>query len=840
MVTTRPEWKSEYTFDKNVMESESMKKKDIDKIDDNMQTIQTEYEEFLTAKNKLRPWFEALKIIALYIFLGGLWILLSDRFVYFFVKDLELQELIQLYKGWGYVFITGGIFYVVIKRVLVLYSKSIDKILSGYEDLLITHEEMISMNEELKENITTIQDQQKDLFSSEQRYQLAVEGANDGIWDWDVKTGVYFFSLKSKSIYGYGEEDFAPTIDSWKELIHPVDRANVCRNLDEYLLSRDGVYEATYRLRCKSGQYRWILSRGKGIWDENNQPSRMAGSHTDITELIHLQESLRAEKELSDHVILDANSIIIVFDTKQNIIQFNPYAEKVFGMKREEVLGKQRKDVLFDTNDEMKISEIFYLILKGEKVKDQELNMTCFDGKERTILWNCNALHDENGTIDGLISIGTDVTERREMEEKLRLVAYYDSLTGLPNRAYLEKTAMEAIKRKDSFAIINMDMDNFKHINDTMGHDIGDEFIQNIGRILCEITQKPDVVVRLSGDQFAFLFYQSKDKTDLTDWLNQVLAQFRNKWCVSNQEFLITASIGVAIYPQHGEDFSILMQNADIAMFYQKANGKDGFAVFHNVMYEKTIQYIEMGNQLKDAIENEEFLLYYQPQYNLATGQLIGVEALIRWNHPEKGFIPPCDFIPFSEQTGYIVPISEWVLKKAIQQKRDWEAKGFAPVKMAVNLSGYIFTDELIFDNICNILLDMNIAPNEIEVEVTETAVMMELEKAKNCLQKLKNIGISIAMDDFGTGYSSLNYLQILPFDVLKIDKEFIKNVLDKKENYIYKTVIDLAHAFGLSVVAEGVETLEQKDFLIDTNCDIGQGYYYSRPVPPNEIEQIL
>ena len=623
-----------------------MKKKDIDKMDDNMQTIQTEYEEFLTAKNKLRPWFEALKINALYIFVGGLWILLSDWFVYFFIKDIKLQEIIQLYKGWGYVFITGGIFYAVIKRVLVLYSKSIDKILSGYEELLITHEEMISMNEELKENITTIQEQ---------------------------------------------------------------------------------------------------------------------------------QESLRAEKELSNHVILDATSIIIVYDTKQNIIQFNPYAEKVFGKKKEEVIGKKRKDVLIAKDDEMKIREIFHSILNGDKVNDEEIKIKCCDGNYKTILWNCNALHDKNGNIGGLVSIGTDITERRAMEEKLQLVAYYDSLTGLPNRAYLEKTAIDAIKRKENFAIINMDMDNFKHINDTMGHDIGDEFIQTIGRILSEITQKPDVVVRLSGDQFAFLFYQSKNKTDLTEWLNQLLDQFRNKWCVSNQEFLITASIGVAIYPQHGEDFSVLMQNADIAMFYQKANGKDGFAIFHEVMYEKTIQYIEMGNQLKDAIENEEFILYYQPQYSLATGQIIGVEALIRWNHPEKGFIPPCDFIPFSEQTGYIVLISEWVLKKAIQQKRDWEAKGFAPIKMAVNLSGYIFTDELIFDNICNILLDMNIAPNEIEVEVTETAVMMELEKAKNCLQKLKNIGISIAMDDFGTGYSSLNYLQILPFDVLKLTKNLLK-----------------------------------------------------------------
>jgi len=609
-----------------------MKKKDRDKMDDGMEVIQTEYEEFLTAKNKLKPWFEALKISTLYIFIGGLWILLSDRSVYFLIKDPKLQELIQLYKGWGYVFITGAIFYSVIKRVLALYSKSIDKILTGYEELLMTHEEMISMNEELKDNINTIKEQQKNLFASEQRYQLAVEGANDGIWDWDIKTGVYFFSLKSKSIYGYGEDDFAPSIDSWQKLIHPDDRAKVCGNLDEYLISKDGMYESTYRLRCKSGQYRWILSRGKGIWDENNQPIRMAGSHTDITEIIKLQESLRAEKELSNHVILDASSIIIVYDIKQNIIQFNPYAEKVFGKRKDDVIGKNRKDILIAKEEEIKMRDVFDSILKGDRGNDEEIEIKCCDGNYKTILWNCNALHDKNGNIGGLVSIGTDITERRAMEEKLQLVAYYDSLTGLPNRAYLEKVAVEAINRNESVAIINMDMDNFKHINDTMGHDIGDEFIQNIGRILSEIIEKPDVVVRLSGDQFAFLFYQAKNKTDLTGWLNQVLDKFRDTWNVSNQKFLITASIGVAIYPQHGENFSTLMQNADIAMFYQKANGKDGFAIFNEAMYEKTIKYIEMSNQLKDAIKNEEFKLYYQPQSYFLFHLLLPGHNLLFWN----------------------------------------------------------------------------------------------------------------------------------------------------------------------------------------------------------------
>jgi EAL domain-containing protein (putative c-di-GMP-specific phosphodiesterase class I) len=275
-------------------------------------------------------------------------------------------------------------------------------------------------------------------------------------------------------------------------------------------------------------------------------------------------------------------------------------------------------------------------------------------------------------------------------------------------------------------------------------------------------------------------------------------------------------------------------------MFYQKEHGKDGYTIYEKRMFEKTLHNIVLNNQLKEAIERKEFILHYQPQFDLATGKLLGVEALIRWIHPEQGFISPAEFIPFSEQTGQIIPISEWVLKEALRQKTEWESKGYPHIKMAINLSGYIFNDKENFDSMCKLLVEMQINPDEIEIEVTETAVMMELEKAKQCLHKLKDLGISIAMDDFGSGYSSLNYLQMLPFDVLKIDKEFIKNIKNEKETHIYQMVVDLAHKLGLSVVAEGIETVDQKDFLISHNCDIGQGYFFSRPMAAKDIEQLL
>lgn len=824
-----------------------MDNKDLTRLDDNMDFIQREYESFLITKNKLKPWLESFIIMIKYVVIGALWIMLSDKVVAYIVEDTEKLKELQLYKGWFYVFVTGFIFFLIIKRVLGMYSKSIDKILSGYQELFLAHEELMAMNEDLmamndnlREYIDIIEVQKNELETSKQRYQLAVEGVNDGIWDWDLKTGVYFLPLKWKNVLGYNDDELKNSLEDWRNLIHPDDKEQAISILDEYLNKNLDNYNTTFRLKCKSGEYRWILSRGKCIWDENKQPLRVSGSHTDVTDYMQLQESLWVEKELSNSIIVEASSIIIVFDTQQKIITFNPYAEKTFGFSREEVIGKIGSEVLISETYKDEMRKKFNFILEENNTSDLENVVKCKDGSFKTILWNNNLLHDKDGNVIGMVSIGTDISERREMEDKLQFVAYSDSLTGLPNRAYLEKIATEMISKEEKFAIVNMDIDNFNQINDTMGHSAGDKFIQYIANILSEVIEEPNVVVRLSGDEFGFLFYLNEKPLDLTTWINQIQFSIKNPWNVNGLKFHITSSIGVAVYPEHGNCVSVLMKNADIAMFYQKQHGKDGYAIFENAMYEKTLRNVQMSNMLKEAIENDEFLLYYQPQIDLTTGSMIGVEALIRWNHPEKGFIPPAEFIPYSEQTGYIIPISEWVLKKAIIQKREWESKGYPQIKMAVNLSGYIFTQDSAFDSICNILSCMNIQPDEIEVEVTETAVMMELDKAQNNLNRLKQMGISIAMDDFGTGYSSLNYLQILPFDILKIDRGFIKNLTDQKQIYIYQMVVELAHALGLIVVAEGIETVEQKDFLIRNNCDIGQGYYFSKPGTAFEIEKMF
>jgi len=689
-----------------------VKNREYKTIDDKQ--MKDNYEDFTLMKKKVRPELTALKILGIYVMIGSLWILLSDKvLVMFHVSDSAFKE-ISIYKGWFYVIITGLIFFLIIYRSLRLYKESIDYVLMSYEELNSTYEEIMAMNEELDQQNSELQRQTNALMISEQRNQVIVDGSYDGIWDWDILNDIYFIPDKWKKEFGYEPDEIGKKISQIKELFYPGDWEKVKESMDKYLIEENGIFESICRIRKKSGEYRWILTRGKGVLDENGKLQRIAGSHTDIT-------------------------------------------------------------------------------------------------------------------------------ERKKMEEKLESLAYYDTLTGLPNRILFERKVTEFIEQNQRLAIINLDIDDLKRINDLFGQEAGDKYLNYIANSLTAVMSDTDIIAHLSGNQFAIAHVINEKYDDTKDTLELLFRQIRIPWEINEDILFVTSSAGLAMFPEHGTTFATLMQNAEIAMFNQKDKGKDGYTFFQPIMYEETLMIGQINTQLRKAIENEEFVLYYQPQYDLKTGKMIAMEALIRWNHPEKGIIPPMEFIPFSEKTGQIIPISIWVLKTAIMQKREWEKKGYESLKIAVNMSGHVIADESIVDTLCEMLQNYEIKPGEIEIEVTETAVMLDLEKAKDSLKRLRSYGISIAMDDFGTGYSSLTYLHSLPFDILKMDREFIKNIkTEDEDSFIYKTVIDLAHNMDLIIVAEGIETREQRDFLLKYNCDLGQGYYFSKPIPASEIEKML
>lgn len=427
--------------------------------------------------------------------------------------------------------------------------------------------------------------------------------------------------------------------------------------------------------------------------------------------------------------------------------------------------------------------------------------------------------------------------------EDLQSLAYYDTLTCLPNRLKLQEDLYKQIVYSEtlnqSFAFLYIDIDNFRHVNDTMGHHIGDELILHFVDVLKSKIKAPNIIARLGGDEFAVVFVNIRG--DIRKNLDQIVNLLNKPWMLQEKEFYITVSIGVAIYPEHGTDTASMIQNAETALFHQKSNGKNGYSIYTPKMQEKTLKYIEMSNHLYSAIQREEFLLYYQPQIDLNTLKIVGVEALIRWWQPLKGYIPPAEFIPFAEETGYINQIGNWVLKTACKQKMEWNQKGYTDIKLSINLSSQDLGREGLVHNVIKVLNEYQMNGREIEFEITETAVMEDIDGAIFVLNQLKELGISISLDDFGVGYSSLTYLQKLPIDLLKIDREFIKNVVNENDEvFIFNTIVKLAQNLGLKVIAEGVETKEQLSIIQKSGCDISQGYYFCKPLSAQEVEELF
>lgn len=683
-------------------------------IIDKYNNIQNEYQNFSGIRDKIRPEIGALRISITYLLVGSLWILLSDIVLDMLTSSEEVYKELQIYKGWFYVAITGIIFFFLIYRVLNLYRQSVEQVLKSYDEVNIAYEELTIMNEELTAQYDEADQQRDALMLSEQRYQLIVDGASDGIWDWDLTNDFYFVSDKWKKLFGYEPTEIRDTMLGWQEYFYPGDFEKIKEILVQYLRKETDIFEATYRLKHKSGEYRWVYSRGKAVWSQEGNALRIAGSHKDIT-------------------------------------------------------------------------------------------------------------------------------ETKLMEEQLEIFAYYDQMTSLWNRIRFEQEIQLLMKKQKSFAIVNLDIDDLKEINDMFGQEIGDEYIRYFASILNEQIKKPDFAARFSGDQFVILIYNYNNEKELSYYLDYLFSIIKRPWKAQGTDILMTVSGGVAVYPEHGVTLSQMMQKAEIAMVEQKEKGKNGYTFFQPKMYENTLKVIRLNSRLREAVYKSEFQLYYQPQVDLVTEEIVGVEALIRWNDPEEGFISPMEFIPVAEKNGLIVPIGYWVLKTAMEQKREWERLFNLNIKMAVNMSGYCITDDVAMEHICQMIEEMKVKPDELEIEVTETAVMIDLDKAKEGLERIRSYGITIAMDDFGTGYSSLTYLQRLPIDILKIDREFLNTIeIGGQDSYIYNSVIELGHNMDLKIVAEGIETKEQKDYIKYKGCDMGQGYYFYKPMPAESLNQIF
>lgn len=438
-----------------------------------------------------------------------------------------------------------------------------------------------------------------------------------------------------------------------------------------------------------------------------------------------------------------------------------------------------------------------------------------------------------------------DITARKRAEKNLEYRAFYDTLTDLPNRSYfdekLEIALAEASKNDDLMAILFLDLDSFKNVNDTLGHRMGDQLLKSFAQRLGSCVRNNDVVSRWGGDEFTLLLPHINSPEDTINLAQRILDDLKQPFEISGHQLYIKTSIGIAIYPQDGEDGETLLKNADAALYRAKERGRNHYRFYRSTMTSKASVLLKLENLLYKALEEESFSLYYQPQLNLTTHKISGMEALLRWYHPELGQISPVRLIPLAEQTDLIIPISIWVLKTACRQNKAWQKQGLSPIPIAVNLSPKQFQQPNLVSIVSQILEETELEPHLLELEITETAIMENIDFSQETLQKLRNLGVQISLDDFGTGYSSLGYLQKFPLTTLKIDQSFIQTLQNNSQNTaIISAIIALGKSFDLRVVAEGVETLQQLEFLQRLNCQEIQGFWFSHPLKSADATTFL
>ncbi len=454
-------------------------------------------------------------------------------------------------------------------------------------------------------------------------------------------------------------------------------------------------------------------------------------------------------------------------------------------------------------------------------------------------------LFDAHGAFTGYRGTGKDITERIQSEAQMRHMAMHDSLTSLPNRALLNDRLQQAISRAERHAfevwVLFLDLDRFKPINDSLGHKAGDELLKIVAQRLLTASRDNDTVARLGGDEFVIVLSDFPAGALTTAIISRILDAIAEPVILEGQHIVISCSIGAAVYPADGANDEELIEHADAAMYHAKKNGRNNYQFYASTMNERATERLALEAGLRTALLHNEFVLHYQPQVDLLTNQIVGVEALIRWRHPQKGLIPPAHFIDIAEETGLIVPIGLWVLQTACAQNKAWQDAGYPKLRMAVNLSARQFSHTGLLQNIIDTLADTGLSPSCLDIEITESLLVTDVEHAVGLLHQIDRLGVSLSIDDFGTGYSSLTYLKHFPVDVLKIDRSFVKDIMvDRTSEAIVVSIISLAHNLGIQVIAEGVEDLGHLEFLQLHQCDQMQGFYFSKPVDADTLEVML
>ena len=558
------------------------------------------------------------------------------------------------------------------------------------------------------------------------------------------------------------------------------------------------------------------------------------------------QADLRRREALTDAryrgLLEAAPDAMVVVDQAGSIVLVNVRAEKQFGYSRDELLGQPVTNIIPDgfaerlIADDLRSTEDALAQVIGTGI---ELVARRRDGSEFPIEIMLSPLAGPDGIL--VTAAVRDITVRRAAELQAAHMAHHDFLTGLPNRMLLSDRISQAIalapRHAQRVAVLFLDLDGFKHINDSLGHAVGDRLLQSVATRLLAQVRASDTVSRQGGDEFVVLLSEAAEWVDAEAVAKRMIAAVGGLHSLEGHELHITTSIGISVFPDDGDDAETLIKNADTAMYQAKENGRNGIQFFRREMNVRAVERQSIEHSLRLAIEREEFVVHYQPKIDLASGVVIGAEALVRWIHPERGFLSPAQFIPIAEQSGLIVPIGRWVLREACRQMRTWRDAGLPLLNMAVNISAVDLRDDEFLDHVLSVLEETGLDPRQLELELTETVLMKHIDATAAILQALRERGVRVSLDDFGTGYSSLSYLHRFPIDSLKIDKSFVNQInVESGGAPIVAAIISIARSLKLRVIAEGVETAAQLAFLQGLACDEAQGFYFSRAVEPAQF----
>ncbi|MBU1339072.1 MAG: EAL domain-containing protein, partial [Acidobacteria bacterium] len=563
---------------------------------------------------------------------------------------------------------------------------------------------------------------------------------------------------------------------------------------------------------------------------------------------VTVENALKHEKDekrfqMLSHALMDIKDSVFFTDMEDNIIYVNDAFCRTYGYHEEEIVGKEAA-VLWGKDIENEYQQSIFPKalrggLKGEFLHRRE------DGSLFPVLLSRAVIKDDRKKPIAIAGIVRDITERKLIEQQFQSLAHFDSLTCLPNRTYmmekLSQLLVQARWNNHTLALLFIDLDHFKKINDTLGHDAGDKMLKDVASRLVECVRDSDTVARMGGDEFMIILPKITKAQDAAVIAQRVLKSFDSPFTLNGHDCMIGASIGISQYPTDGDDYESLVKNADIAMYKAKEIGGKNYQFYNPAMNMAAFHQLVLENKLRVAVENKEFVLHYQPQINLKDFRIAGMEALIRWKDPEmEDLIYSGQFIPLAEETGLIIPIGDWVLEEACHQAKRWQDAGFPSMKMSVNISGRQFRQHNMVEQVAETLRITRIDATCLELELTES-VLLQTEVTTKVLNDINSLGVQLSIDDFGKGYSSLSYLKKLPIRKLKIDQTFVEGITkDASDREIVKAIISMSHSLNIRVLAEGVETLEQLTFLKESDCDEAQGYLFCRPQPAEDLEKIL